>query len=71
MSKLSAKRQITLTADQCRELGVEPGDDLHCYLANGQITLVKKTTGRARGLLKGVKSDKRISDKESRDSGMQ
>jgi bifunctional DNA-binding transcriptional regulator/antitoxin component of YhaV-PrlF toxin-antitoxin module len=70
MSKLSAKRQITLPAEQCRELGVEPGDDLHCYVANGQLTLVKKTRGSARAILKGVKADKRFSDKESRDSGM-
>lgn len=70
MSKLSAKRQITLPAEQCRELGVEPGDDLHCYVANGQLTLVKKTKGSARALLKGVKADKRFSDNESRDSGM-
>jgi len=70
MSKLSAKRQITLPAEQCREIGVEPGDELQCYVANGQLTLVKKTKGSARAILKGVKADKRISDNESRDSGM-
>jgi len=70
MSKLSAKRQITLPAEQCRELGIEPGDDLQCFVANGQLTLIKKGKGRAHGLLKNVKGDKRFSDKESRDSGM-
>ena len=70
MSRLSAKRQITLPAEQCRELGVEPGDDLHCYVANGQLTLIKKSKGRARGILKGVKANKRMSDQESRDSCM-
>jgi hypothetical protein len=39
-------------------------------VANGQLTLVKKTKGSARGILKGVKADKRVSDSESRDSGM-
>jgi len=45
MSKLSSKRQITLPVDQCRELGIEPGDELECYVANGQLTLVKKGRG--------------------------
>ena len=70
MSKLSAKRQITLPVEHCRELGIEPGDDLHCYIANGQLTLIKKSSGRARGLLKNTKSDKRFSDEQSRDSGL-
>ena len=70
MSKLSAKRQITLPVEHCRELGIEPGDDLHCYIANGQLTLIKKSRGRARGLLKNTKSDKRLSDEQSRDSGL-
>jgi len=70
MSKLSAKRQITLPADQCRELGIEPGDDLQCFIANSQLTLIKKSKGTARGILKKTKIDNRYSDEESRDSGM-
>ena len=70
MSKLSAKRQITLPVEHCRELGIEPGDDLHCYVANGQLTLVKKSKGRARGFLKNTKTNKRFSDEQSRDSGL-
>lgn len=69
MSKLSAKRQVTLPAEYCRELGIEPGDDLQFYVANGQLTLVKKSKGAACGLLKNVKRSSRISDEESRDSG--
>ena len=68
--KLSAKRQVTLPVEHCREPGIEPGDDLHCYVANGQLTLVKKSRGRARGLLKNTKPDKRFSDEQSRDSGL-
>ena len=70
MSKLSAKRQITLPVEHCRELGIEPGDDLHCYVANGQLTLVKKSKGCARGFLKNTKTNKRFSDEQSRDSGL-
>jgi len=70
MSKLSAKRQITLPVEHCRELGIEPGDDLHCYVANGQLTLIKKSKGRAKGLLKNIKANKRYSDEQSRDSGI-
>ncbi len=69
MSKLSSKRQITLPAEQCRELGIEPGDELNSFIANGQLTLVKKRKGAARGLLKNVKTKAQISDEESRDSG--
>ena len=35
MSKLSAKRQITLPVELCRELGIAPGDDLDFYVAKG------------------------------------
>ena len=70
MSKLSAKRQITLPVEQCRELGIEPGDDLECYVANGQLTLVKKEKGAAKGALGHVKSDGRYSDKQSRQDAM-
>ena len=70
MPKLSRKRQITLPVEQCKELGIEPGDDLLCYVANGQLTLIKKTKGRARGVVKNTKIDSRVSDEQSRDSGM-
>lgn len=70
MSKLSAKRQITLPIDQCRSLGIEPGDELECFVANGQLTLIKKEQGRAKGVLKNIKPNKRISDAASRQDGM-
>jgi len=70
VSKLSSKRQITLPVDQCRELGIEPGDDLECYVANGQLTLVKKGKGTAKGLLKHIKGDRRYSDEQSRQDAM-
>ena len=70
MSKLSSKRQITLPVDQCRELGIEPGDDLECYVANGQLTIVKKGKGKAKGALNHIKGDQRYTDKQSRQDAM-
>lgn len=70
MSKLSSKRQITLPVDQCRELGIEPGDELECFVASGQLTLVKKSRGKAKGVLKHIKGDRRYSDEQSRQDAM-
>jgi len=70
MSKLSSKRQITLPVEQCRELGIEPGDELECYVANGQLTLIKKEKGRAKGVLRHVKGNRRITDEESRQDAL-
>ncbi len=70
MSKLSSKRQITLPVEQCRELGIEPGDELECFVANGQLTLVKKGKGAAKGTLSHVKIDRRYTDKQSRQDAM-
>jgi len=42
--KLSAQRKITLTLEQCRLAGIEPGDEVDVNLnENLQIILVKKT----------------------------
>ena len=66
MPKVSAKRQITLPIDQCRLAGIEPGDDYNSYVDNdGHITVIKQISGSAKGLLKGLKADQRISDEAS------
>ena len=70
MSKLSAKRQVTLPIDQCRELGIEPGDDLEFFVANGQLTVIKKIPDAAKGDLKHVRSKKKITDEQSRQSAL-
>lgn len=70
MSKLSAKRQITLPVEQCRELGIEPGDVLEFYVANGYLTAIKQVSGAALGVLSHVKGDNNISDEESRQSAL-
>lgn len=68
MPKVSSKRQITLPACQCHALGIAPGDELESFIAHGQITLVKKTRGAAKGLLKPVRGDQTLTDEESRQS---
>lgn len=70
MPKLSTKRQITLPAALCRELDVEPGDELEIFAADGRLTLIKKIRGAARGLLRDVRGDRSMSDEESRDSAL-
>ncbi len=71
MPKLSSKRQITIPAGQCDELGIQPGDEIDSFIADGHITLIKKTTGAARGALKHVKTKLDISDDDSLQSAVQ
>ena len=65
MPRVSAKRQITLPIAQCREVGIEPGDEYRCFVANGRITIVRKEAGAARGSLRHVTGDPAMSDDES------
>ena len=57
MPRVSAKRQITLPIDQCREVGIGPGDEYRSFVADGRITIVRKTAGAARGFLRRVARD--------------
>jgi len=70
MPKVSSKRQITIPASQCKELGIQPGDEVESFVASGQITIVKKVKGSAKGLLKSVKGKSSISDEESLQSAL-
>ena len=65
MPKVSAKRQITLPIQQCRQVGIEPGDDYQSYVADGHITIVKTRPGAARGILRDLQGDASLSDEES------
>lgn len=66
MPKVSSKRQITLPIDQCRLAGIGPGDEYQSFIDNdGRITIVKKTTGAASGVLKETEVDRRYSDEQS------
>ena len=65
MPRVSAKRQITLPIDQCRQAGIEPGDEYESFVFDGHITIIKKTPGAAKGILKHVKGDASITDEAS------
>ncbi len=65
MPKVSRKRQITLPASQCDQLGIKPGDEIETFVADGHLTIVKKVEGSAQNLLQQVKSDSSITDQES------
>ncbi len=65
MPRVSAKRQITLPIEQCREAGIGPGDEYRSFVADGRITIVRKTAGAAKGLLRHVVGDPAVSDEES------
>ena len=70
MPKVSAKRQITLPIGQCEALGIEPGDEVESFVADNQITIVKKLKGAAKGLLKRVQTNSSITDEESLQSAL-
>jgi bifunctional DNA-binding transcriptional regulator/antitoxin component of YhaV-PrlF toxin-antitoxin module len=65
MPKVSAKRQITLPIGQCKILGIEPGDEVESFVADGQLTIVKQRKGAAKGILKRVRGDSTMTDEES------
>ena len=65
MPIVSSKRQITLPIDQCRQAGIEPGDEYHSFVADGHITIVKKIPGAAKAVLGHVKGDSSVTDEES------
>lgn len=70
MAKLSSKRQVTIPIEHCNELGIAPGDELEFFVANGQLTVIKKVAGAARGILKSLEVDTSMSDEQSRQSGL-
>ncbi len=70
MPKVSAKRQITLPVGQCEALGIRPGDEVESFIADGQLTIVKKSRGIAKDMLKGTASTSSITDEASRQSAI-
>ena len=65
MPKVSSKRQITLPIDQCQQVGIEPGDEYQSFVADGQITIIKKIPGAARGVLNYVTGERSVTDEAS------
>ncbi len=70
MPKVSGKRQITLPISQCKVLGIRPGDEVEIFIADDQLTIVKKSMGAAKGLLKEVVPKSSMSDEASRQSAL-
>lgn len=66
MAKISSKRQITLPIDLCEEANIAPGDIVETYVYRGHITVVKKESGAAEGVLRHLRGDARLSDEQSR-----
>ena len=66
MPKVSAKRQITLPARQCRLAGIEPGDEYRSFVSDRRITIVRQEPGSAWGCLAHLEADETISDEQSR-----
>ena len=69
MPKVSSKRQITLPVDQCKQVGIEPGDEYQRFVADGHVTIVKKVPGATSRILKNVKGDASVTDRVSWSSG--
>ena len=65
MPRVSSKRQITLPVSQCREAGIEPGDEFRSFVSDGRITIVLQTPGSAWGCLKHLKADETVSQEKS------
>jgi len=65
MPKVSSKRQITLPIAGCEALGINPGDEVEILRYKDQFNIIKKISGSAKGLLKGVKANTKVSDKAS------
>ncbi|MBC9868457.1 MAG: AbrB family transcriptional regulator [Opitutae bacterium] len=71
MPKVSAKRQITLPAGQCRTAGIEPGDECQSFVADGRITIVRQQPGSAWGCLAHLRAAETVSDDQSRQDAIE
>lgn len=71
MPKVSAKRQITLPASQCRIVGIEPGDEYRSFIYGKRITIVRREPGDAWGCLKHLRADEAVSEEQSRQDAIE
>ena len=65
MPKVSSKRQITLPVSGCRELGIGAGDEVEILRHGEQFNIIKKVSGSALGILKGITTSQSFTDEES------
>jgi bifunctional DNA-binding transcriptional regulator/antitoxin component of YhaV-PrlF toxin-antitoxin module len=71
MPVVSQKRQVTLPIEQCSIAGIQPGDEYESFVSRkGVISIVTKRTGAAKGLLKNISVNNRVSDEESIESAL-
>ena len=71
MAKVSAKRQISLPAEQCAQAHIAVGDEVECYVdREGVISVVRKSVGAAKGILGDIRPLNDMTDKESMQSAM-
>ena len=66
MPRIGAKRQITLPVHQCRQAGIEPGDEYRSFAFDGYITIIPQRPGSAWGCLAHLEAHDTISDEQSR-----
>ena len=72
MAKVSMKRQITLPAELCSIANIHAGDDVESFVdRQGVISIVKKQTGAAKGVLKNITANTNISDEASLHSALE
>lgn len=65
MPKVSSKRQVTLPISDCEALGIHPGDEVEILRYGNQFNIIKREVGAAAGVLKHVKPNRKITDRES------
>ena len=68
---MSVNRQITLSASQCREVGLKPGDDYQTFVADGCIIIVGQGPGSAWGCLSHIEGDTTVSEQQSRQDAIE
>ncbi|MCY3554282.1 MAG: AbrB family transcriptional regulator [Gemmatimonadetes bacterium] len=71
MPKISANRQITLPAEQCRLVGIKPCDECRSFVADGRITIVRQEPGSAWGCLAHLEGDPTVLEEESRQDAIE
>lgn len=65
MPKVSSKRQVTLPIAGCEALDIHPGDEVEILRYGNQFNIIKKEVGAAAGMLKHIKPNKKVSDRDS------
>lgn len=65
MPKVSSKRQVTLPLADCEALGIHPGDEVEILRYGNQFNIVKREVGAAAGILKHVKPNAEVTERDS------